>query len=134
MRVLQTDGPQYVQRSPIVKLLNEKFYPVKFDAEQRQDVVFNGNTFKFVPYGDRGTHQLAMALLNNQLSYPTVVFMDKDFKTAFPMPGYRLPPEFHKYVTFFSEDVSQKGQNAWQDFEKSHKSPYPAQGAATSGN
>src|SRR5271154_6892604 len=47
---------------PIVaKILNEKFYPVKFDAEQTEDVVFNGKTFKFVPYGNKGSHQLAMA-------------------------------------------------------------------------
>src|SRR5438045_724912 len=51
----------------IAKLLNEKFYPVKFDAEQTADVVFRGSTFKFVSQGNRGYHQLAAALLNNQL-------------------------------------------------------------------
>jgi len=35
----------------VAKLLNEKFYAVKFDAEQKEDVVFNGNTFKFVASG-----------------------------------------------------------------------------------
>ncbi|MGC1242755.1 MAG: DUF255 domain-containing protein [Chryseosolibacter sp.] len=60
----------------VAKLLNEKFYPVKFNAEQREDVVFEGTTFKFIDQGGRGTHQLAAALLNNKLSYPTVVFLD----------------------------------------------------------
>ncbi|HNT51001.1 MAG TPA: DUF255 domain-containing protein, partial [Cyclobacteriaceae bacterium] len=50
----------------IASLLNEKFYAVKFDAEQTADVNFRGTTFKFVPYGNKGSHQLAMALLNNQ--------------------------------------------------------------------
>jgi thioredoxin-related protein len=119
---------------PIVaKLLNEKFYAVKFNAEQTEDVVFNGTTFKFVPYGNKGSHQLAMALLNNQMSFPTVVFMDKDFKTAFPIAGYRKPEEFHKYLLFFSEDQSKNGQNAWAEFEKNYKSPYP-QAATTTGN
>jgi thioredoxin-related protein len=118
---------------PIVaKVLNEKYYPVKFDAEQKEDVVFNGTTFKFLAYGGKGTHQLALALLNNQTSYPTVVFMDKDFKTATPIPGYRKPEEFHKFLLFFSEDQSKNGPNAWQDFEKNYKSPYPV--AATTGN
>src|SRR6185369_17701275 len=35
----------------VAKILNEDFYPVKFDAEQTADIVFNGTTFKFVPYG-----------------------------------------------------------------------------------
>jgi thiol:disulfide interchange protein len=52
----------------VATLLNEKFYAVKFDAEQKEDVVFNGTTFKFVPSGSKGYHQLAAALLNNQLS------------------------------------------------------------------
>src|SRR5688572_3161861 len=77
----------------VAKLLNEKFYAVKFNAEQREDVVFNGTTFKFIEYGGRGTHQLAAALLNNKLSYPTVVFLDEDFKMLLPLPGYREAPE-----------------------------------------
>lgn len=108
----------------VAKLLNEKFYPVKFDAEQREDVIFNGTTFKFVPYGNKGSHQLAMALLNNQMSYPTVVFMDEEYKAAYPIAGYRKADEFHKFLVFFAEDHFKKGQNAWGEFEKTYKSPY----------
>ena len=110
----------------VAKLLNEKFYPVKFNAEQTEDVVFNGTTFKFVPYGNKGNHQLAMALLNNQMSFPTVVFLNENYTSAFPIPGYRKPEEFHKYLVFFSEGYDKKGEHAWQDFDKVYKSPYPA--------
>jgi thioredoxin-related protein len=109
----------------VARLLNEKFYPVKFNAEQTEDVVFNGTTFKFVPYGNKGSHQLAMALLNNQMSFPTVVFLSENYTSAFPIPGYRKPEEFHKYLMFFSEGYDKKGEHAWQDFEKIYKSPYP---------
>ncbi|HEY3429872.1 MAG TPA: DUF255 domain-containing protein, partial [Cyclobacteriaceae bacterium] len=54
----------------VAKILNEDFYPVKFNAEQRENVVFNGTTFKFVASGNNGYHELAAALLNNKLSYP----------------------------------------------------------------
>src|SRR5436189_3917103 len=50
----------------VAKLLNEKFYPVKLDAEQTADITFHGTTFKFVAMGNKGVHQLAAALLNNQ--------------------------------------------------------------------
>ena len=79
----------------VSKLLNEKFYAVKFNAEQREDVVFDNHTFKFVPSGRNGYHELAAALLNNQLSYPTVVFLDEEFKMIQPLAGYRQAPEFH---------------------------------------
>ena len=73
----------------VAKILNEDFYPVKLDAEQTEDIVFNGTTFKFIPSGNKGTHQLAMALLNNQLAYPTVVFLDEEFRMIQPLQGYQ---------------------------------------------
>ncbi len=112
----------------VAKLLNEKFYAVKFNAEQTDDVVFNGQTFKYVPQAR--SHQLAMALLNNQMSYPTVVFLNSEYTSAFPIPGYRKAPEFHRYLTFFAEGYDKKGEHASEEFEKDYKSPY----AATGGN
>lgn len=106
----------------VAKLLNEKFYAVKFNAEQRADVVFNGTTFKFIPYGDRGTHQFAAALLNNQLSYPTVVFLDEDFRMIAPLPGYRQAPEFHKIAAFIGGDYY-KTQKL-EEWEAQYKSPF----------
>ncbi|HEX8038549.1 MAG TPA: DUF255 domain-containing protein [Chryseosolibacter sp.] len=106
----------------VAKLLNEKFYPVKFNAEQREDVVFNGTTFKFIEYGGRGTHQLAAALLNNKLSYPTVVFLDEDFKMIGPLPGYREAPEFHKIAQFIGGDFYKSLK--LEDWESQYKSPF----------
>jgi len=106
----------------VARLLNEKFYAVKFDAEQKEDVVFNGNTFKFVPSGSKGYHQLAAALLNNQLSYPTVVFLTENFEMIQPVPGYRKAPEFHMIAQFFGEGHYKSIK--WADWEKQYASPY----------
>jgi len=110
----------------VAKVLNEKFYPVKFDAEQTEDVVFNNTTFKFIPSGNKGTHQLAAALLKNQLSYPTVSFLEEDYTDVHPIPGYRKPEEFYPFLIFFSENHHRKGQNSFAEFMKSYKSPYAA--------
>ena len=106
----------------VAKILNEDFYPVKFDAEQTDDVVFNGTTFKFMPYGNKGTHQLAAALMNNQLSYPTVVFLDEEFRMIQPLPGYQKAPEFHKIIQYIGEDHYKKMK--WEDYQSVYKSPY----------
>lgn len=107
----------------VAQLLNTYFYPVKFNAEQREDVVFNGTTFKFIPYGNRGTHQLAAALLNNQLSYPTVVFLDEEFRMIQPLPGYRDAKSFHPIVQFIGENHYKQGIK-WEDWLRTYKSPY----------
>ncbi|MBL7875902.1 MAG: DUF255 domain-containing protein [Cyclobacteriaceae bacterium] len=120
----------------IVSLLNEEFYAVKFDAEQTADVNFRGTTFKFVPYGNKGSHQLAMALLNNQMSYPNFVFLDEEFRIVpiiegyTSLPGYRKPEEFHVFVSFVGGDFYKTV--AFQDYQKQYKSPYGNQ--PTSGN
>ena len=114
----------------IIRLMNEKFYPVKFNAEQKEDVVFNGHTFKFVESGRSGYHELAASLLNNQLSYPNFVFLTDDLKIVpvIPghpsLPGYREPREFHFFLSYVAEDHWRKMQVA--DYQKIYQSPYPA--------
>jgi thioredoxin-related protein len=116
----------------VAKLLNEDFYAVKFNAEQTADVIFNNVTFKYVAVGNgKGVHQLAAALLNNQMSYPNFVFLDEEFKIipVFPgyqsLPGYRKPEEFHIFLDFVGNDVYKKMRI--DDYQKTeYKSPYPA--------
>jgi thioredoxin-related protein len=106
----------------VAKLLNEKYYPVKFNAEQREDIVYNGTTFKFIDQGGRGTHQLAAALLNNQLSYPSVVFLNEDFAIIRILKGYRQAPEFHKIGEFIGGDFYKTiKMDAW---EPQYQSPF----------
>ena len=106
----------------VAKLLNEKYYPVKFNAEQREDVVYNGTTFKFIEHGGRGTHQLAAALLNNQLSYPSVVFLNEDFAIVHILQGFRQAPEFHKIAEFIGGDhYKTTKMDAW---EPKYQSPF----------
>jgi thioredoxin-related protein len=80
--------------SVISDILNNKFYPVKFNAESKESVTFFGTTFS--NDGTAGNaHQLAVKLLNGQLSYPTVVFLVQNgnqFATL-PVPGYRQPKD-----------------------------------------
>jgi thioredoxin-related protein len=106
----------------VAKILNEEFYPVKFNAEQRENVIFNGSTFKFVSSGNSGYHELAAALLNNSMSYPTVVFLDENFGMIQPLAGYQKPEEFHKIIQFIGEDHYKTVK--WTDWQKSYKSPY----------
>lgn len=113
----------------VAKILNEDFYAVKFNAEQTADVVFNNITFKYVSAGGRGVHQLAAALLNNQMSYPNFVFLDEEFKIipVFPgyqsLPGYRKPEEFHIFLAYVSDEIYKKMRI--DDFQKNgYVSPY----------
>ncbi|HEX7015836.1 MAG TPA: DUF255 domain-containing protein [Cyclobacteriaceae bacterium] len=104
----------------VARILNEDFYPVKFNAEQREDVEFDGHVFRYVPAGRY--HELAASLLNNKLSYPTVVFLTENFEMIQPLPGYRKAEEFHMIVQYIGEDHFKT--KTWQEFQQTYKSPY----------
>jgi thioredoxin-related protein len=112
----------------VAKLLNEKFYAVKFNAEQTDDVVFRGTTFKFMSQGRSGYHQLAAALLNGQMSYPNFVFLDEEFRIipiyqgSSSLPGYKKPEEFYPFLSFVGSDSYQKMNIL--EYQKEYKSPY----------
>jgi uncharacterized protein YyaL (SSP411 family) len=104
----------------IAELLNSKFYPVKFNAEGTENISFLGQ--EFINDGKAGrAHQLAVALLQGQLSYPTVVFLTKeDNKYAVtPVPGFRQPKEMEVLLSFFAERAYENQK--WEDYQKSFK-------------
>ena len=101
----------------IADLLNNKFYAVKFDAEGSAPVTFLGQNFtNDGKYGK--AHQLAVALLQGQLSYPTVVILTQENEKyqISPIPGYREPKEMEVLLSFFTEKNYQT--KGWEDFQK----------------
>lgn len=106
----------------VAEYLNEKFYAVKFNAEQTEDIVFKDHTFKYVDQGRRGYHELAASLLQGKLSYPTVVFLDEDFNMIQPLPGYRDAKAFHPILEFFGDNKYKEMD--WTAFQSNYTSPY----------
>lgn len=101
----------------IADLLNKKFYPVKFNAEGTENVKFMGQTY--INDGKAGrTHQLAVALLFGQLSYPTVVFMtrENDKLAVSPVPGFREAKEMEVLLNFFADNNYKTRK--WDEFQK----------------
>lgn len=106
----------------ISEILNTRFYPVKFNAEGKENITFLGQTF--INDGKAGNaHQLAVALLNGQLSYPTVVFMTfpADGKpTASAIPGYKQPKEMELLLSFFADKAYEK--QSMEQYQQGFKS------------
>jgi len=99
----------------IAQILNEKYYPVKFDAESKDPVTFQGKTF--INDGKLGKfHQLAYALLSGKMSFPTVVFLTSKAEVITPLPGYRSAVEFEPFLIYFSGTVWQT--QSFEDFSE----------------
>jgi len=87
----------------IIKLLNTEYYAVRFDAEGKEPVNFKGKTYKFVPQGRNGYHELAAVLMRGKLSYPTSVFLDENLNLITTLPGYVTPDKMEPILKFIGE-------------------------------
>ena len=75
----------------IIKELNNTFYFVNFNAEEKRSIVFNKTTFQFRPTGNNsGTHELAIALgtINKQVNFPVLCVLNSENEIIFQHSGY----------------------------------------------
>jgi len=105
--------------SVIAGYINTNFYPVRLDAETKDTIIFKGKTY--VSTGK--THELAIELLNKRMSYPTVVIIDKNNKTTFPVPGYLTTKDIEPLLIYFAEDLTQTIN--YQDYNLAYMFSHP---------
>lgn len=75
----------------VIDYLNENFYVIKFNAEQKEPVTYNGKSYEWVSAGRKGVNTLAQEMMNGRLGYPTMVYLDKDHSKLKVSPGYKDP-------------------------------------------
>jgi thioredoxin-related protein len=102
------------QNPEVSKYMQDNFYMVKMDAEGKDPIEYQGKTFKFVPSGRRGYHELAAALLQGRMSYPTVVFLDEQLNMLSPVPGYQQVEPFMQIAKYFGENIYK--DKDWQSY------------------
>jgi thioredoxin-related protein len=103
----------------IAKYLNENFYPVKFNAETRDSVAFNGAVFKNRnPKGTpRPVHDFAASILDGKLVYPSVVFLNENIQRVQIVTGYYKADQFEPMMKFFGSGKYK--DTKYEDFQKS---------------
>lgn len=102
----------------IADYMNTNFYPVKLDAERTDTVDFKGYTFvNENPDGRRSSHQLAQALLNGRMSYPSYVFLNEENEVITVVPGFHPPERFEAIIHYFGEDAFKNTK--WEEYNSS---------------
>lgn len=88
----------------IAELINEHYYAVKLDGEGKEEITFNGTTYKFVSQGARGYHELAAGLLNGKLSYPSIAYLNEELQLLGAVPGYMTPVRIEPLLNYIAEN------------------------------
>lgn len=98
----------------IVEYINKNYYAVKLDGEHKDDINLGGREFKFIAEGRRGYHELPAELMQGQMSYPTLVFLDEQMNLIQPLPGYQSAKDLEPILAFWAEDAYKN--ESWEEF------------------
>ncbi len=103
----------------IIEYVNENYYCVKLDGEDKDTLTFKGVEFNFVKQGRRGYNELAAGFLKGKMTYPSLVFLDEEFVVLQVMKGFRNAGELYPILTFLGDNIYKKSN--WTDYIKETK-------------
>ena len=109
------------QHPEIVQYVNDNFYAVKLDAEQKADIAWKGKAYKFVPNGRRGYHELAATIMGGRMSYPTVVYLDEGQNVLQAIPGFKQAKDQDQILKFWGDNAYKEVK--WETFVSGYESP-----------
>lgn len=110
----------------IAKIINEKFYAVKFESDGNETINFAGHTFTNPEYKSKksknGLHQFSKYMNINII--PTMVFLDEKADPITSLSGALKAKEVEPYFTMIASDEYKniKSRKEWESYQKKFKS------------
>jgi thioredoxin-related protein len=112
----------------IIKIINENYYAIKFNAEGNDTITFMDKVFTNPNFDSTKTqkrnssHQLTQFLGIN--AYPSTLFFDSDMNYLTPVKGYLNPKQIEIYLLLFKDNTYKnvKSQSDFDNFVKNFKS------------
>ncbi len=110
----------------IAQILNDNFYPVKFNAEEKKTLEIFGRTFA----NENTEHKKGRNSLHEFTQYmnvgavPSTVFLDENGGPITILQGELSAKELEPYLELISKDLFKKirTREQWEDYQKKFKS------------
>jgi thioredoxin-related protein len=110
----------------ITEILNQNYYPVKFNAEEKNTVEIFGRKFSNPntehKKGRNSLHEFTQYM--NVGAVPSTVFLDEKGGPITILQGELSAKELEPYLDFISKDFFKKirSREQWEDYQKKFKS------------
>lgn len=106
----------------IASYINANFYPVKFDAETKDTVEFDG--VKYAPTGKekRDPNEFAVKMLNGKMVYPSTLFLNKAANFNMSAQGYLEPQKIEPMLVFVLENAFRS--STFDDFKNNFEKAF----------
>lgn len=110
----------------IAKYLNENYYPVKFNAEEKESVTLFGRTFTNTAFveGKKKNSLHDLTKFMNVTAVPSIVFLDEYSMPITILQGALTAKELEPYIPFIANDEYKKidTREKWENYQKKFKS------------
>jgi len=122
-RNLSTVMYMQTYNNPIIgNYINQHFYAVRINGTGKDSIHAFGGV-----YTNPGTphpfHQLAVAMLNGQMYFPTLMILDEQGKMLDRIQAYLRPADIEPILQFYGEDKFKEQQ--YNEFKKNFQSKLP---------
>ncbi len=87
----------------VVRQLRSDYYAVKLNAETKDTIRFRDKVFVFKP--EFKANEIALALLNGKMGYPSFVLMDEEYKILQPLSGFQTTEELMPLLRFYGTNA-----------------------------
>ena len=110
----------------ISQILNDDYYPVKFDAEGEDEITIFDRTFSNPNFKAKKRRNAMHELTNylNVVAVPSIVFLDENTNPITILQGGLTAKELEPYLPFFATDTYKnvKTREEWEQYQKKFKS------------
>lgn len=89
----------------IAGYINQFFYPIKFNAETKDTIEYNGKIYKPTSPNPKTPHELAIKFLGNSLSYPSTIFVSNNFEYNLLSQGFLEEKKLEPLLVYTVENV-----------------------------
>ena len=95
-----------LKNKEVIKLLNKKFYFIKLNGEEKEDITFLEKTFVYKPTGtNTGVHELANELaadVKKRIAYPTTTILNSNFEIDAQFIGFYNSKKLKRILTKYN--------------------------------
>lgn len=118
---------KYTYNNPVIaQYLNENYYAVKFNAEEKESIKIYGKTFTNENSPERrGRNSMhGFTKYMNVNAVPSIIFLDEQSMPITILQGALTAKELEPYLPFFANDEYKKVQTReqWENYQKKFKS------------
>jgi uncharacterized protein YyaL (SSP411 family) len=93
----------------VVNSLNSFYYLVLFDAENRREITFKKQVYKYQPNGlTNGINALTLKLFDHSgiISYPSTIILNPNLEVKYRFDGYLVPKKLKSLLNDFKGELA----------------------------